>query len=113
MPKGFSDEEKNIIQKGLIEKGIELFSKFGLKKTNVEDLTNAVGIAKGSFYSFYNSKEELFLDVFLKVQADIRDEMKDIMMNMSNEPLKSFILFMKMHLKLRNEKGPPRKAVGY
>jgi len=103
MPKGFSDEEKKIIQQGLIEKGIELFGKFGLKKTNVEDLTKAVGIAKGSFYSFYDSKEELFLDIFLKVQADLREKITDIITSVSKDPLKSFKSFMKMHLEIRNE----------
>ena len=36
----------------------------GMKKTSVDQLTKAVGIAKGSFYKFYESKEMLFFAVF-------------------------------------------------
>ncbi len=104
MPKGFSEEEKSIIKNQLIEKGIELFSKFGLKKTNIEDITRAVGIAKGSFYSFYErGKEELFLDVFLKVQEDIKDEFTKIIKKFSKDPLESLKSFIKLHIEIRNE----------
>ena len=34
-----------------------------MKKTSVDQLTKAVGIAKGSFYKFYESKEMLFFAV--------------------------------------------------
>lgn len=63
MARGFTDREKDIIRKDLINKGRELFGLYGLRKTSIEDLTKAVGIAQGSFYTFFNSKEELYLEV--------------------------------------------------
>ena len=53
-----------------MEQGYRLFSVYGLKKTNVEEITKAAGISKGAFYSFYESKEALFMDVI--EQAEIR-----------------------------------------
>jgi AcrR family transcriptional regulator len=60
MPKAFSEHEKDIIRAQMREKGKDLFEKQGLKKTSVDELTAAVGISKGAFYLFYESKEELF-----------------------------------------------------
>jgi|SRR5690554_573392 len=74
MPKSFSPAEIELIRKKLIEKGKTLFSKYGLKKTNISDLTKAVGIAQGSFYKFYNSKEELFFEILEREEA-IRDQL--------------------------------------
>ena len=82
MPKGFTIEEKKIIKNNLIEKGAEFFGIYGLKKTNVEDITNAVGIAKGSFYSFYNSKEELFLDVLTQAEEKMIKKIRQILKRM-------------------------------
>src|SRR5215208_3064924 len=79
MPKGFSDREKELIRTNLLEKGKIYFGTYGLKKTNVEDLTSAVGISKGAFYLFYNSKEELFFELLEQFEAQFRDIiLKDI-----------------------------------
>ena len=61
MPKAFSEHEKETIRTQMREKGKKLFEKHGLKKTSVDEVTEAVGISKGSFYLFYGSKEELFV----------------------------------------------------
>ena len=52
MARGFTEREKEIIRNDLINTGRELFGTYGLKKTSIEDLTKAVGIAQGSFYTF-------------------------------------------------------------
>ncbi len=74
MPKGFTEDERLQIHEDLIDKGMALFSELGFKKTSVSRLTQAVGIAKGSFYLFYETKEELFMDILEKVEAGIHDE---------------------------------------
>lgn len=74
LPKAFSDKEKDIINDKLIEAGRDLFSRFGLKKTGIKDITNAVGISQGSFYSFYSSKEELYFTVLEAEEEKIQEE---------------------------------------
>lgn len=75
MPKGFSEHERALIQADLLAKGRELFGAHGLRKTNVEDLTRAVGISKGAFYLFYESKEALFFEILLQFEAEYRARM--------------------------------------
>jgi AcrR family transcriptional regulator len=74
MPKGFTETEKRHLQERLLDKGSRLFSTFGLKKTNVEEITRAVGISKGAFYLFYPSKEALFMDVIENMERSFRQE---------------------------------------
>ena len=77
MPKAFSEHEKEIIRSQLREKGKTLFEKQGLKKTSVDELIEAVGISKGAFYLFYESKEELFLEILEELEADLRARIFD------------------------------------
>ena len=58
---------KNITKKGqanrerIIECAAELFLKNGYQATGINDILDIVGIAKGSFYSYFKSKKELAL----------------------------------------------------
>jgi AcrR family transcriptional regulator len=74
MPKGFTDQENDLIRKRLIDQGYKLFSIYGLKKTNIEEIAKAAGISKGAFYNFYVSKETLFMDVIEDVELRVRKE---------------------------------------
>lgn len=74
MPKAFSEQERQIIQQRLLDQGYKLFSTYGLKKTNVEELARAAGISKGAYYAFYPSKEALFMDVVEEAETRLRQE---------------------------------------
>ena len=63
MAKAFTEEEKKQIRQLLVEKGTELFTIYGFKKTSIGDLTKQIGIAQGTFYQFFNSKEDLFFEI--------------------------------------------------
>lgn len=58
MPTGFTQEQQEEIREELFQKGIPLIRELGLQRTTVDKLTKACGIAKGSFYLFYESKED-------------------------------------------------------
>lgn len=63
MPIAFTDEEMKRIRSKLITAGIRLSKELGIQKMSVEKLTSAVGIAKGSFYLFFSSKEDFILEI--------------------------------------------------
>lgn len=62
MAKAFTEKEREEIRRRLQEEGLKQFKEKGLKKVSVRELTQAAGIAQGGFYTFYESKEALFLD---------------------------------------------------
>ncbi len=72
MAKGFTDKEKEAIKANLLEKGKHFFEAMGVKKTSIKDLTEAVGIAQGSFYIFYASKEALCFEIIEQEEAKLK-----------------------------------------
>lgn len=70
----FNENEKEQIRQCLLTKGKELFIQYGLSKTSIDDLVQACGISKGSFYKFFSSKEELFY-VILQNQEEISNRL--------------------------------------
>lgn len=61
MPTPFTKEQQEEIMEQLFYAGIHLSRTLGVQRMTVSKLTSACGIAKGSFYSFYESKEEFIL----------------------------------------------------
>ena len=78
MPKTFTAKEKEIIRKTLLSNGKELFSKYGLKKTSITELTSAAGIAQGTFYNFFESKEDLYFEILEQEESDSAVYLEDI-----------------------------------
>jgi len=81
MPKAFSEHEKETIRAQMREKGKKLFEKQGLRKTSVDELTQAVGISKGAFYLFFQSKEELFLQILEQIEKEVQTSILEFMIN--------------------------------
>ncbi len=45
----------------IIDKALELFSKYHYDNTKISDITKELNIGSGTFYRYFDSKEELFL----------------------------------------------------
>ena len=63
MPIAFTEEEMTKLRHELILAGIRLSRALGLQRMSVEKITSAVRIAKGSFYIFFDSKEDFILEI--------------------------------------------------
>lgn len=61
MPASFTKEQQEEIREQLFHAGIRLSRTLGVQRMTISKLTASCGIAKGSFYSFYESKEEFIL----------------------------------------------------
>lgn len=99
MPKAFSEQERETIRAQMREKGKKLFEKHGLKKTSVDELTEAVGISKGAFYLFFESKEELFMEILEQIEKEIQTSILEFAIKPKanarknvSDMLKSFLL---------------------
>ncbi len=67
----FTDFETEQLRKALLKETRHCAVTLGMKKTSVDQLTRAVGIAKGSFYKFYESKEMLFFAVLEGIHSEL------------------------------------------
>lgn len=62
MPK--ISETKRIERKQLIlDNALELFAEKGYFPTSIDDIVKRAGISKGLIYTYFKSKEEIFLDI--------------------------------------------------
>lgn len=61
MPEAFTAEKQEEIREQLFYAGLSLSRTLGVQRMTIARLTAACKIAKGSFYSFYQSKEEFIL----------------------------------------------------
>ena len=66
----FSDFETEQIYKALLTEARRCAVTLGMRKTSVDQLTQAVGISKGSFYRFFASKELLFFAVLEDIHTE-------------------------------------------
>ena len=67
----FTEYETEQLRKALLKETRRCAVTLGMKKTSVDQLTKAVGIAKGSFYKFYESKEMLFFAVLEGIHSEL------------------------------------------
>lgn len=51
--------------------GKRLFTSYGLKKVTIDDLSASAHIAKASYYTSYENKEALYLDIVQGIQQKI------------------------------------------
>lgn len=66
----FTDEQNRLICRNLIRKARRCGVTVGMRKTTVEQLANAVGISRGSFYKFFDSKELLFFAMLEDIHTE-------------------------------------------
>lgn len=79
----FSDFEAEQIRKALLKETRRCAVTLGMRKTSVDQLAQAVGISKGSFYKFYDSKELLFFAVLEDIHTELY-EVADLALRENN-----------------------------
>lgn len=75
MATAFNDNEKEFIREKLKEVAHDCLLQYGVRKTTIDQIVQLTGIAKGSFYKFYDTKEILFFTVLEEYQQSIIDEL--------------------------------------
>ncbi|WHY78633.1 TetR/AcrR family transcriptional regulator [Neobacillus sp. WH10] len=93
-----TSEQRKQIHEALLIKGKELFIQYGFTKTSIDDIVNACGIAKGSFYTYYSSKEELFYAV-LRKEEEVKNKIISEIMQESLPPKELLIRFFELSFK--------------
>ena len=79
LPKSFSKEEREYINKKLKREAMECLNLYGIKKTTVDEIVRRVNIPKGTFYLFFESKELLLFEVINDMHVEIQNQfMNDI-----------------------------------
>jgi len=84
----------NRTKRKIFETSMELFAKKGYDVTSIEEITAVVGVAKGTLYYHFSSKEEIFNFLVEQGMALLKNsvEIKTAKMESSIDKLKAVIL---------------------
>lgn len=91
----FKNEGRERARNTMYENGYNLIKKHGIKKTLVEDITKVTGIAKGTFYNFFESKELFIYEIIMYKRKCIKNMLNEIILvsgQLNNENLKKFLI---------------------
>ncbi|MFC2081821.1 TetR/AcrR family transcriptional regulator, partial [Candidatus Bipolaricaulota bacterium] len=95
MPRAFTAVEKETIRSRLMAAGRTCFLRYGLKKTTIEDLVKPAGVAKASFYLFFASKEDLYVELFLQEMPAMIDRLLDVSFRSTSDMREALVRLMK------------------
>ena len=87
----FTQEQKDEIQGKLIEAGFELSTSIGFKKMTVAKVSKSAGVAVGSFYIFFDSKENFVLALIKEAEKEAELRMATVFEKDGTIPLKKFL----------------------
>lgn len=55
----------------IIDASVQLFDEKGFSETSIQDIVNVIGVTKGTFYYYFQSKQELLKDIHLRYIEDL------------------------------------------
>lgn len=97
-----TQERKDAKRRHILETAAGVFAVKGYYNTNVRDILDEAGISTGSFYFYFNNKEELFeilydemINTYLNVLQDAVDTMTDNADNLVKSICKAITLSLR------------------
>jgi len=103
MEKDHIKQKQKVISVKIVSHASQVFSKFGFKKSTMDDIAKASGMAKSSLYYYFKSKEEVF-EAVVKKEADlIRSELEKRVINSHDNPKDKIRNYVLIRMKLLKE----------
>ncbi len=90
-------KEREERKKEIIAAARSLFNEKGYEETSVNDIIKKAGIAKGTFYYYFSSKEEIMNDVVMKDMARHVAEVMPVVDSQTLSPAEKFRDFILQH----------------
>ncbi|HPT30284.1 MAG TPA: TetR/AcrR family transcriptional regulator, partial [Prolixibacteraceae bacterium] len=81
-----SGSKRDLNRETILKIAQEIFSKYGYKKTTLDDIANAVRKGKSSLYYYFKSKEDLFQAVIMK-EVEVLAKELDKVVNRNTDPI--------------------------
>jgi AcrR family transcriptional regulator len=67
---------KKVKLETIIDAAYKVFFKYGYQKTSMDDIAKEAMIGKGTIYYYFSTKEEIFIEVLKRIDADIIKKLK-------------------------------------
>ena len=86
-PSGLLEAPAHETKLRLLDAGLELFLARGYGSTGIQDLLDATGIPRGSFYHHFENKEDFALQVVDRYAAGVHDALDAALSDRRRSPL--------------------------
>lgn len=93
----------------ITEKSIQLFVKKGFTETSIQDIVDALGVTKGTFYYYFTSKEELLMNIHLGYINDMLNHQERILADESKSCKQKLFDIVYMLISNIKTQGPAAK----
>ena len=70
--------DQSVRRKQIMEKAKKLFAKKGYHPVTVEEVADSCGVAKGTLYLYFDSKADLFIEIFVEAHREIIENVRRI-----------------------------------
>ncbi|MFC4319995.1 TetR/AcrR family transcriptional regulator [Litchfieldia salsa] len=75
----------------VIQKAHQLFIEKGFQSTSIQDILDYSGIAKGTFYNYFSSKNELLIELFKSIFLEIEAKRNELLIGQDPSDIEVFI----------------------
>lgn len=89
---------KEEIREQIIESARQIFSKYGFRKTTMDEVARSVNKGKSSIYYYFTSKEEIYKAVIEKEAIILRDEIHNALSDV-NDPVEKVKVYVTVRMK--------------
>lgn len=90
-------------EQDIIEAAVRLFSEKGYTATSVDEIARESGMAKASFYKFFQSKEDVLIATVLEHGRMINERIERLYAGMEQSPEQKLNGFVQLHLSMMLE----------
>ncbi|HVU67637.1 MAG TPA: helix-turn-helix domain-containing protein [Ktedonobacteraceae bacterium] len=95
-------------EKRILDAAIELLQKWGYRKTTLEDIAREAGVAKGTIYLYWPTREKLFMAIIEREQGKL---MQEIARRMEGDPEGITLIGLVKHSILATLETPVMRAL--
>lgn len=95
-------------EKRILDAAIELLQKWGYRKTTLEDIAREAGVAKGTIYLYWPTREKLFMAIIEREESKLLGE---IARRMEDDPEGMNLIGLTKHSILATLANPVMKAL--
>ena len=99
MPRIFSDDDRELIRKKMLRAGIMMLEHKRYKNISVEETAAEAGVAKGTFYNFFPSKEVYFYEIMQYIKEQNRAPLRALCGNLTADEISDCIYNRYMNTK--------------
>ena len=89
MPKIVNKQEK---RSRLVQAAIPIFAKYTFREAKMNDVAISADVGKGTLYEYFDSKDELFLEIFKMWFAMLEAQIQDVI-SAVKDPAQQIIIF--------------------